>query len=65
MASVIGVCGLGDMGAVIVLRLLGAGYDVISWNRTAAKAKPLLDAGMRWAPTELFPGCKRVQPLWI
>lgn len=51
MAGIIGFCGLGDMGAVIVPRLLGAGYDVVGWNRTAAKAKPLLDAGMRWADT--------------
>jgi 3-hydroxyisobutyrate dehydrogenase-like beta-hydroxyacid dehydrogenase len=51
MAGIIGFCGLGDMGAVIVPRLLDAGYDVVGWNRTAAKAKPLLDSGMRWADT--------------
>ena len=51
MASIIGFCGLGDMGAVIVPRLLDAGFDVVGWNRTAARAKPLLDAGMRWADT--------------
>ena len=39
------------MGAVIVPRLLDAGYEVVGWNRTAAKAKPLLDAGICWADT--------------
>ena len=39
------------MGAVIVPRLLGAGYDVVGWNRTPAKAEALLKAGMRWADT--------------
>jgi 3-hydroxyisobutyrate dehydrogenase-like beta-hydroxyacid dehydrogenase len=36
------------MGAVIVPRLLAAGHDVIGWNRTESKAKPLLDRGMKW-----------------
>ncbi len=29
MATIIGFCGLDDMGAVIVPRLLDAGYDVV------------------------------------
>jgi 3-hydroxyisobutyrate dehydrogenase-like beta-hydroxyacid dehydrogenase len=47
----IGFVGLGAMGSVIVPRLMGAGYTVVGWNRTEARARPLLDAGMRWAPS--------------
>lgn len=45
----IGWIGLGDMGQVIVPRLLEAGHEVTGWNRTAAKAEPLLAQGMGWA----------------
>lgn len=44
----IGFIGLGDMGQGIVPRLLEAGHQVTGWNRTAAKADPLLDIGMKW-----------------
>ncbi len=47
----IGFIGLGAMGQVIVPRLLAAGYQVTGWNRTAEKAAPLLEQGMRWADT--------------
>jgi 3-hydroxyisobutyrate dehydrogenase-like beta-hydroxyacid dehydrogenase len=47
----IGFAGLGAMGAGIAQRLMDAGYDVVGWNRTKAKAQPLLDAGMGWADT--------------
>ncbi len=47
----VGFAGLGAMGAGITQRLLDAGYDVVGWNRTKAKAQPLLDAGMGWAET--------------
>lgn len=47
----VGFAGLGTMGAGIAQRLLDAGYDVVGWNRTKAKAEPLLEAGMRWADT--------------
>lgn len=47
----VGWIGLGDMGQVIVPRLLEAGHEVTGWNRTPAKAEPLLAAGMNWAPT--------------
>jgi 3-hydroxyisobutyrate dehydrogenase-like beta-hydroxyacid dehydrogenase len=47
----IGWIGLGDMGQVIVPRLLEAGHRVTGWNRTASKAAPLLDRGMQWADT--------------
>lgn len=47
----IGFVGLGEMGAGIVERLLAAGHNVTGWNRTKAKAEPLLAKGMRWADT--------------
>lgn len=47
----VGFIGLGAMGSVIVPRLLRAGYEVVGWNRTESKAKPLLAMGMQWAPS--------------
>ena len=47
----IGFIGLGDMGRGIVPRLLAAGHRVTGWNRTAAKAEPLIELGMMWADT--------------
>jgi 3-hydroxyisobutyrate dehydrogenase-like beta-hydroxyacid dehydrogenase len=47
----VGFAGLGAMGAGIAQRLLDAGYEVVGWNRTKAKAEPLLAAGMGWADT--------------
>lgn len=46
----IGWIGTGRMGSQLVLRLLAAGYDVTVYNRTAAKAQPLIDAGASFAP---------------
>ncbi|MGA7272852.1 MAG: NAD(P)-dependent oxidoreductase [Acidimicrobiia bacterium] len=45
----LGWVGLGDMGQVIVPRLLAEGHQVTGWNRTRSKADPLLEAGMAWA----------------
>ncbi len=45
----LGWIGLGDMGQVIVPRLLDAGHDVVGWNRTASKGDALIAAGMTWA----------------
>jgi len=47
----VGFIGLGDMGQGIVPRLLAAGHHVVGWNRTADKARPLLELGMEWAKT--------------
>jgi 3-hydroxyisobutyrate dehydrogenase-like beta-hydroxyacid dehydrogenase len=47
----VGFAGLGAMGAGIAQRLLDAGFTVVGWNRTKAKAQDLLDAGMGWADT--------------
>jgi 3-hydroxyisobutyrate dehydrogenase-like beta-hydroxyacid dehydrogenase len=44
----IGIIGLGDMGTPITRRLLAAGYTVTGWNRTKAKAEPLISEGMLW-----------------
>ena len=45
----IGFVGLGDMGSLIVPRLMAAGHQVSGWNRTRAKAQELIDSGMAWA----------------
>jgi 3-hydroxyisobutyrate dehydrogenase len=37
------------MGSRMVERLLDAGHHVTGWNRTRAKAQPLVGRGMRWA----------------
>jgi len=41
--------GLGDMGQVIVPRLLEAGHEVTGWNRSPGKADDLMLQGMRVA----------------
>ena len=45
MASTLGWIGLGRMGEAMVKRLLKAGHAVSVWNRTAAKAVPLIEYG--------------------
>jgi 3-hydroxyisobutyrate dehydrogenase-like beta-hydroxyacid dehydrogenase len=45
----LGYVGLGVMGSAVVRRLLDAGHTVTVWNRTRAKAEPLLAAGAQWA----------------
>lgn len=47
----LGFIGLGDMGSLIVPRLMSAGHQVTGWNRTRAKADELVSAGMAWADT--------------
>ena len=47
----VGFAGLGAMGAGIAQRLLDAGFAVVGWNRTKARAQGLIDAGMGWADT--------------
>ena len=51
----IGFAGLGSMGAGIAERIASAGHQVSVWNRTQAKAQPLIDAGLGWvsSPREL------------
>jgi 3-hydroxyisobutyrate dehydrogenase len=47
----IGIAGMGRMGAAMAGRLLKQGHEVTVWNRTAAKSKPLADAGATVAET--------------
>ena len=47
----IGFIGLGDMGQVIVPRLLEAGHQVTGWNRSPRKEGELVAAGMAVATT--------------
>jgi 3-hydroxyisobutyrate dehydrogenase-like beta-hydroxyacid dehydrogenase len=41
----VGFVGLGVMGGGVARRLLAAGHEVHGWNRTHAKASPLVDLG--------------------
>ena len=45
MSDSIGWIGLGRMGEAMVKRLLKAGHSVSVWNRTVAKAEPLVEYG--------------------
>lgn len=47
----IGFAGMGRMGAAMAGRLLTFGHEITVWNRTAAKIKPLADAGAKVAAT--------------
>ena len=47
----IGYIGLGNMGAAIAGNLLKARHEVTVWNRSAAKARSLVDAGAILAAT--------------
>ena len=47
----VGVAGLGAMGSALAARLMDVGHQVTVWNRTAAKTKPLADAGAKIAAT--------------
>ena len=41
----IGFIGLGIMGRPMALNLIKAGYDLTVYNRTAARCRPLVEAG--------------------
>lgn len=47
----VGFIGLGNMGKPMALNLLEAGFPLVVWNRTEAKAEEVLEAGARWAAT--------------
>jgi 3-hydroxyisobutyrate dehydrogenase len=47
----VGLAGLGRMGAAIGARLIEVGHQLAVWNRSADKAKPLVDAGAKIAAT--------------
>lgn len=54
----IGIAGTGKMGSAMATRLLALGHQVSVWNRTAERARALLDSGATWAesPRELVQG---------
>ncbi|HVC19037.1 MAG TPA: NAD(P)-dependent oxidoreductase [Vicinamibacterales bacterium] len=41
----VGIAGIGRMGDAMARRLLGAGCQVLAWNRTRDRMQPLVDAG--------------------
>lgn len=45
------VIGLGSMGSALAAVLLGRGHETTVWNRSADKARPLVDRGARPAAT--------------
>ena len=47
----IGIAGTGKMGSAIARRLASLGHQVTVWNRTRARAEPLLQEGLSWAET--------------
>ncbi len=54
----VGVIGLGSMGAAIAANLIKAGHELVVYNRTKARAEPLVEAGARLAekPSEAASG---------
>lgn len=55
----IGVIGLGLMGTAMSERLLEHGFRLLVWNRTKAKADPLIALGARWSDNPLA-DCDRI-----
>ena len=47
----LGFIGLGVMGSLMAQRLLEKGHTLTGYNRTRAKAQPLIDKGMKFAET--------------
>src|SRR3954469_20972139 len=45
----VGFIGLGNMGSAMASSLLKAGHELTVHNRTASKAKPLVDQGAKYA----------------
>ena len=62
MGENVAILGLGTMGGGMAGNLLKAGFSLTVYNRTAAKAKALLEAGARLAstPAEAVEGASRV-----
>jgi 3-hydroxyisobutyrate dehydrogenase len=51
VAQKVAMLGLGTMGAGMAANLLKTGFSLSVYNRTPAKAQPLIDAGARFAST--------------
>jgi 3-hydroxyisobutyrate dehydrogenase len=47
----VGIAGVGRMGAAIAARLQETGHDIVVWNRTTDKLKPLVAGGAIQAVT--------------
>ena len=45
----VGFIGLGLMGTPMARNIMGGGFPLAVWNRTASKGEPLLAAGATWA----------------
>ena len=52
----VGFVGLGQMGSGMAASLLKAGHEVIVYNRTGAKAEPLIAQGANVCP-KIVTGC--------
>jgi len=55
----VGLIGTGLFGTALAERLLAGGFPVVVFNRTRAKAEPLLARGARWSDNPLA-DCRRV-----
>src|SRR5262245_17757434 len=55
----VGFVGLGLLGTALCERLLDAGYSVAIYNRTRAKAEPLIARGALWSDNP-FRDCDRI-----
>lgn len=53
----IGFIGIGIMGSGMAANLVGAGHDVVVWNRTRSKAEAVEGASVAETPRELFERC--------
>ncbi|GAA4691773.1 NAD(P)-dependent oxidoreductase [Pseudonocardia yuanmonensis] len=51
MTAPLGFLGLGLMGLPMAVRLARAGHELVVWNRTPARAEPVVVAGARLAAT--------------
>jgi 3-hydroxyisobutyrate dehydrogenase-like beta-hydroxyacid dehydrogenase len=49
--TAVGFVGLGAMGSRIAGRLLASAHPLVGWNRTRARAEPLVDDGLVWRDT--------------
>lgn len=58
----IGFLGLGKMGTPMAQRLIAAGHELVVWNRTEARADPLIHEGaiLAGTPAEAELGCDAV-----
>jgi len=56
--------GLGDMGQVIIPRLIESGHKIVGWNRTPEKSEKLESNGMGLARTPAEAGEEDVVLVW-